>query len=82
MRMFQTFERELILVAPIGFFTYSTLIYTEIRQHQPPLYGEATALASLTLGANRDSHSNSTVDTDTSSVHDDHGPHTNLASWI
>ena len=49
MRMFQTFERELILGAPIGFYTYSTLIYTEIRQHQPPLYGEATALASLTL---------------------------------
>ena len=49
MRMFQTFERELILGVPIGFYTYSTLIYSQVRLFEPPQYGQATALASLTL---------------------------------
>ena len=49
MRMFTSFERELILGMPIGFFVYSTLIFDLIRGNEPPLYGQATALASLTL---------------------------------
>ncbi len=49
MRMFQTFERELILGVPIGFYTYSTLIFSQVRLFEPPQYGQATALASLTL---------------------------------
>ena len=49
MRMFTSFERELILGTPIGFFVYSTLIFDLIRGNEPPLYGQATALASLTL---------------------------------
>lgn len=49
MRMFTSFERELILGTPIGFFVYSTLIFDLIRANEPPLYGQATSLASLTL---------------------------------
>ena len=49
MRMFQSFERELILGLPIGFFVYSTLIFDMVRLHSPPQYGQATALASMTL---------------------------------
>lgn len=49
MRMFQSFERELILGVPIGFYVYSTLIFDMVRLHSPPLYGQATALASVTL---------------------------------
>ena len=49
LRMFSSFERELILGTPIGFFVYSTLIFDLVRQHDPPLYGQAIALASLTL---------------------------------
>ncbi|MCH7980812.1 MAG: iron ABC transporter permease [Proteobacteria bacterium] len=49
MRMFSSFERELILGLPIGFYVYSTLIFDMIRLTEPPLYGQATALASVTL---------------------------------
>ena len=49
MRMFQSFERELILGFPIGFFVYSTLLFDMIRYQDPPLYGQATALASITF---------------------------------
>ncbi len=49
LRMFSSFERELILGTPIGFFVYSTLIFDQVRRHDPPLYGQAIALASLTL---------------------------------
>lgn len=49
MRMFQSFERELILGTPIGFFVYSTLIFDQVRLHEPPRYGQAIALASMTL---------------------------------
>ena len=49
MRMFNSFENELILGLPIGFFVYSTMIYDQVRLHEPPLYGQATALASITL---------------------------------
>ena len=49
LRMFQSFERELILGTPIGFFVYSTLIFHQVRLYDPPQYGQAVALASLTL---------------------------------
>ncbi len=48
LRVFQQFEIEFLLGTPINFFVYSTkilsLIHTDI-----PQYGEATALASITL---------------------------------
>ncbi len=49
LRIFQSFERELILGTPIGFFVYSTLIFHQVRLYDPPQYGQAVALASLTL---------------------------------
>ena len=49
MRMFNSFENELILGLPIGFYVYSTMIYDQVRLHEPPLYGNATALAGITL---------------------------------
>ncbi len=49
MRIFQSFETELLLGVPIGFFVYSTLIFEQVRLHEPPLYGQATVLASVTL---------------------------------
>ena len=49
MRMFQSFERELILGTPVNFYVYSTLIFEFIRGNEPPQYGQATALASVTL---------------------------------
>lgn len=48
-RIFQSFETELILGTPIGFFVYSTKIFQQIRDFDPPEYGQATALASVTL---------------------------------
>lgn len=48
-RMFQSFETERILGTPIGFFVYSTKIFQQIRDFDPPQYGQATALASVTL---------------------------------
>ncbi|MEE8517875.1 MAG: ABC transporter permease subunit [Dehalococcoidia bacterium] len=48
-RIFQSFETEQILGTPIGFFVYSTKIFQFVRFFDPPLYGSATALASLTL---------------------------------
>ena len=48
-RMFQSFERELILGAPIGFYVYSTLIYDLVRLQFIPQYGQAAAMASVTL---------------------------------
>ncbi len=48
-RIFNSFETELVLGLPIGFFVYSTKIYDLVRMHEPPLYGQATALAGLTL---------------------------------
>ena len=49
MRMFNSFETELILGVPIGFFVYSTKIFEQVRLNDIPQYGQATALASLTL---------------------------------
>lgn len=48
-RMFNTFEIEQILGTPIRFFVYSTQIYDYVREMEPPEYGQATALASITL---------------------------------
>ena len=48
LRIFQSFEIELLLGRPIEFFVYSTKIYEMVRK-VPPLYGQATALASATL---------------------------------
>lgn len=48
-RMFNTFEIEQILGTPINFFVYSTQLYDYVREMEPPEYGQATALASLTL---------------------------------
>ncbi len=48
-RMFNTFEIEQILGTPINFFVYSTQLYDYVREVEPPEYGQATALASLTL---------------------------------
>src|SRR5204862_7474616 len=48
-RMFQTFELEQLVGTPFKFFVYSTQIYQLARATEPPQYGQATALASLTL---------------------------------
>ncbi len=48
-RMFNSFEIEQILGTPIRFYVYSTQIFNLVRHTEPPAYGEATALASLTL---------------------------------
>ena len=48
-RVFQSFETEQILGNPIGFFVYSTKIFQFVRFEDPPRYGAATALASITL---------------------------------
>ena len=48
-RAFDGFEVEQLLGTPIGFYVYSTQIYYMIREVAPPQYGQATALASVTL---------------------------------
>ena len=48
-RIFQSFDIEMVLGRPIGFFVYSTQIFEYVRVFQPSRYGEATALASVTL---------------------------------
>jgi iron(III) transport system permease protein len=48
-RMFQTFEIEQLIGTPFNFFVYSTKIYNLARTTEPPQYGQATALASITL---------------------------------
>ena len=48
-KIFQSFETELLLGTSWGFYVYSTLIYELVRVTEPPLYGEAAVLASLTL---------------------------------
>ena len=49
LRIFQSFETEYLLGRPINFYVYSTLIYEKAIKSDPPEYGEATVLASLTL---------------------------------
>ena len=48
LRIFQSFETEYLLGLPVGIYVYSTKIFTLVRQ-EVPNYGEATALASITL---------------------------------
>ena len=48
-RMMQSFEIEQILGTPINFFIYSTKIYNFIRLFEPPEFGVASSLASVTL---------------------------------
>jgi iron(III) transport system permease protein len=48
-KIFQSFETELLLGTPWGFYVYSTLIYELVRTTEPPLYSQAAVLASLTL---------------------------------
>jgi len=48
-KIFQSFETELLLGTPWGFYVYSTLIYDLVRNMEPPLYGETAVLASLTV---------------------------------
>ena len=48
-RMFNSFETEQILGTPIKFYVYSTQIFNLVYKIGPLAYGQATALASLTL---------------------------------
>lgn len=48
-RMMQSFEIEQILGTPINFYIYSTKIYNFMHYYEPPQYGTASALASVTL---------------------------------
>lgn len=48
-RIFQSFETEQILGTRFDFYVYSTKIFQFIRFFDPPQYGPATALASITL---------------------------------
>lgn len=50
LRIFQSFEIEQLLGVPFDFYVYSTLIYELVRLSDVPSYGQATVLASLTLG--------------------------------
>ena len=50
LRIFQSFEIEQLLGIPFDFYVYSTLIYEMVRLSDVPQYGQATVLASLTLG--------------------------------
>lgn len=47
-RMFDSFEIEQLLGVPVGIFVYSTKIF-DLARSEPPEYGMATALASLTM---------------------------------
>jgi iron(III) transport system permease protein len=47
-RLFESFEIELLLGVPFGFYVYSTKILNLFRQ-EPPLIGQASALGSVTL---------------------------------
>ena len=49
LRIFQSFETEFLLGRPIDFFVYSTLVYEMVEFHDPPLYGRAAALSSITM---------------------------------
>ena len=47
LRIFQSFEIELLLGIPFDFFVYSTKVF-QLARDDPPMYGEATVLASVT----------------------------------
>jgi iron(III) transport system permease protein len=48
-RIFNSFETELLLGIPANFYVFSTKVYQLARQAIPPQPGQATALASLTM---------------------------------
>ena len=48
-RIFNSFETELLLGVPANFYVFSTKVYQLARQAIPPQPGQATALASLTM---------------------------------
>jgi len=48
LRVFESYEIELLLGVPFDFYVYSTQIVALVRD-EPPLYGQASALGSLTL---------------------------------
>jgi len=48
-RAFDGFEVEQLLGTPFDFYIYSTQIFQMVREEFPPQYGQATALASITL---------------------------------
>jgi len=49
-RIFNSFETELLLGVPANFYVFSTKVYQLARQAMPPQPGQATALASITMG--------------------------------
>jgi iron(III) transport system permease protein len=49
-RIFNSFETELLLGVPANFYVFSTKVYQLARQAIPPQPGQATALASITMG--------------------------------
>jgi iron(III) transport system permease protein len=49
LRIFQSFETEWLLGVPFRFYVYSTLIYQLVRLESIPQYGQAAALASVTI---------------------------------
>lgn len=48
-RIFNSFETELLLGAPANFFVFSTKIFSLIRLQVPPEIGQATALSAITM---------------------------------
>jgi iron(III) transport system permease protein len=48
-RVFQSFETELLLGTPFGFFNYASMIFRMIRMTQPADFGAASAMGSITL---------------------------------
>ena len=48
-RIFNSFETELLIGVPANFYVFSTKVYQLARQEMPPEPGQATALASLTM---------------------------------
>ena len=51
LRIFQSFETEILLGTPFNFFVYSTYIYNLVKAGEDdiPKYGQATVLASITM---------------------------------
>ncbi len=48
-RVFQSFETELLLGTPFGFFNYASMIFRMVRMIQPADLGAASAMGSITL---------------------------------
>ena len=71
LRIFQSFETELLLGLPFDFYVYSTKIFELVRQPVPN-YGVATVLASLTLLVHRGHHSRAALDHPAPPLHHHH----------